>query len=1030
MSLNLSEWALKNRSLTIYFMAASVIAGVLTYLSLGRNEDPPFTFRTMVVAASWPGASLDETIKQVTERIERKIQETPYLDYVESYTKAGTTTIFVHLKGETPPREVPDIWYHVRKSVGDIRHTLPQGVVGPGFNDEFGDTYGIIFGFTADGFSHRELRDYVEEVRSELLHVKDVSKIELLGEQDERVFIEFSTEKLAGLGVDRSALAAALAAQNIVSPAGTIQTGDESLVLRTTGAFNSERDLADVTFVVNGRLIRLRDIATVRRELADPPEPIFRVNGTPGIGLAIAMRDGGDILVLGRNIDKAMKEIKAKLPLGIEAFQVANQPQTVNLAINEFTTSLWQAIAICMAVSVIALGLRAGTVVALSIPLTLAILFPIMKATGIDLQRISLGALIIALGLLVDSAMAAVDTMSTRIAQGDTKENAAAYAYKVLAMPMLTGSFVTAAGFVPIGFAKSSAGEYTFSIFAVVGLSLIVSWFVAVIFTPLHAVWLLKTPEKADKDQKQQEPGLLLRSFRSLLVGAMRWRWLTIAITLGAFAGAFLLLPFVSRQFFPPSDRPELMVDISLPQNASIYASRDASAKLEELLKGDPDVESWSTYVGRGAIRFYLPLNVQLRNDFFSQAVVIAKNLESRDRLQKKLEAILPEKFPSAVTRVSPLELGPPVGWPVQYRVSGPDKEEVRKIALRLAPVIASNPTVKDVNFDWIEPGREIRIRIDQDEARLLGLSTASIAAALNSVFKGVPVTQLRDDIYLIDVITRATDEQRVSLPRLRTLQIPLPRGGVIPLSQIATFEAEQEYPVVWRRDRVPTLTVQADMRAGQLPETAVTQLTPLISEINASLPRGYNIAVGGTVEESQKSQASVIAVVPAMLFLMITFLMIQLKSFSLLAIVLSVVPMGLIGIILALLLVGKPLGFVAILGTLALLGLIARNAIILIEQVIIERREGKNPWDAVVDASLSRFRPIVLTAVSTVLGLIPIAPTVFWGPMAYAMMGGLLVATALTLIFLPALYVAWFRIQGPSPAREAKPLDGKPLSA
>ena len=1026
MQFNLSQWSLTHRSFTIYCMIALVLAGTLSYLRLGRNEDPAFTFRTMVVFAGWPGANLNETLKQVTERLERTLQETPSLDHVESYTKAGRTTIFVTLKGETPPSKVPDIWYHVRKSVADMRHTLPSGVVGPGFNDEFGDTYGIIYGFTADGFSHRELRDYVENIRSKLLQVSDVSKIELLGEQDEKIFVEFSTEKLAGLGVDRAALAAALEAQNIVVPAGTIQTGNEAFALRTTGAFDSEKDLENVTFVVNGRLIRLRDIATVRRGLADPPQPMFRVNGEPAIGLAIAMREGGNILVLGRNIEKAMKEIKADLPLGVEASLVADQPQTVRHAIGDFMTSLWQAIAIVMAVSFLSLGVRAGTVVALSIPLTLAVVFPIMAMLGIDLQRISLGALIIALGLLVDDAMTTVDVMSSRLAQGDKKEDAASFAYKTLAFPMLTGSFVTAAGFVPIGFARSSAGEYTFSIFAVVTIALIVSWFVAVLYTPLLGVWLLKAPETKEADK----PGRIMQAFRSLLVGAMRARWLTIGVTLACFVAALLASPFVARQFFPPSDRPELLVDVRLPQNASIYASEDVAAKFDELLKGDADVESWSTYVGRGAIRFYLPLNVQLANDFFSQAVIVAKDLGARDRLQKKLETTLPEKFPSAISRVTPLELGPPVGWPVQYRVSGPDVNEVRNIALRLAPVIAANPAVKDVNFDWIEPARKVRIHIDQNEARLLGLSSQSIAAVLNSVVKGVPVTQLRDDIYLVDVISRATDEQRVSLSALRTLKIPLPNGGVVPLSQIARFEAEQEYPVVWRRDRVPTLTVQADMRPGELPEAAVGTLSPAIKEINASLPKGYQIAVGGTIEESAKSQASVMAVVPLMLFLMITFLMIQLQSFSLLALVLSVVPMGLIGIIVALLLVGKPLGFVAILGTLALLGLIARNAVILIEQIQSERAQGLNAWDAVVEASQSRFRPIMLTAISTVLGLIPIAPTVFWGPMAFAMMGGLLVATALTLLFLPALYVAWFRLEEPAGVLHVEALDHKPLGA
>jgi multidrug efflux pump subunit AcrB len=1007
---NLSEWALTHRSFVIFAMIAVTIAGLASYIRLGRSEDPAFTFRTMIVQASWPGATLDDTLQQVTERLERKLQEIRGLDYLRSYTSPGITTIFVNLKGSTKASEVPDIWYQVRKNVSDIRHTLPAGVVGPGFNDDFGDTYGLIYGFTADGFTHRELRDYVEDIRSRLLQVPDVSKIEILGAQDEQIFVEFSTKQLAGLGIDRAALIAALQTQNAVSPAGSLQTGNEKLLIRVSGAFRSENDILDVNFLSNGRLIRLRDIAEVRRALADPPQPMFRVNGKPAIGLAIAMRDGGDILALGRNVKKAIDESVADLPLGIDATLVSDQPVVVKTAIGEFMESLWQAIAIIMAVSVVSLGIRPGAVVALSIPLTMAIIFPIMELLGIDLQRISLGALIIALGLLVDDAMTTVDVMTSRLAAGDSKEQSATFAYRTLAFPMLTGSFVTAAGFVPIGFARSAAGEYTFSIFAVVSIALIVSWFVAVLFAPLMGVWLLKKPET--KEPAQQS--MILRIFRTVLVGAMRMRWLTIAVTLACFTASLLALPYVPRQFFPASDRPELVVDLTLPQNASIYASDQAAAKLDAILKDDPDVASWSTYVGRGAIRFYLPLNVQLANDFFSQAVVVAKNVAARERLHARLEKTLAEQLPSVVARVSPLELGPPVGWPVQYRVSGPDLAEVRTIALRLGQVMGTDAHVRLVNFDWMEPARKVRIQIDQDQARLLGLSSQALAEVLNTVMTGTPVTQVRDNIYLINVITRAQDEQRVSLSTLRALQLPLPNGRTVPLSQVASFDFEQEFPLIWRRQRVPTLTVRADIASDATPEAAVRSLAPAVEKVNASLPKGYRIEVGGTVEESAASQASVFAKVPLMLFLMLLFLMAQLHSFSRLALVLSIVPMGLIGIVTALLIFGRPLGFVAILGILALMGMIARNAVILIEQIETERAEGQGPWDAVVLGTLSRFRPIMLTAISTVLGFIPIAPTVFWGPMAFAIMGGLFVATMLTLIVLPALYVAWLRIKEP----------------
>jgi len=1001
---NLSGWALGQRSLVIYFMIVAVVAGVLSYHRLGRSEDPSFIIKTMVVQAAWPGATVEDTLKQVTERLERTLQETTHLDFLRSYTTAGVTTIFVNLKGSTSAKQVTDTWYQVRKSVGDMRHTLPAGVVGPGFNDEFGDTFGIIYGFTADGFTHRELRDDVEDVRSKLLNLPDVSKIEILGAQDERIFVEFSIKELAGLGIDRTALIGALQAQNVVRPAGAIQTGDEILSLRVSGAFRSEQDILDVNFAVGGRMLRLSDIAQVRRSYADPPQPLFRVNGQPAIGLAIAMREGGDILALGDNIKRAMARITSDLPVGIQPMLVADQAVTVENAISEFMTSLWQAVAIILAVSFISLGVRPGLVIAMSIPLTLAIVFSIMELTGIDMQRISLGALIIALALLVDDAMTTTDATLTRLAQGDDKVAAATFAFRTYAFAMLAGTLVTMAGFVPVGFAASSAGEYTFSLFAVVSIALIVSWFVAVIFAPLLGVYILSVPKT-----QAGGPGRVFRAFRGLLTLAVRVRWVTIALTLALFVASIFAIPLIPNQFFPSSDRPELLVDLRLPQNASIYASESVAHRFDAVLKDDPDVKRWSTYVGRGAIRFYLPLDVQLPNDFFTQAVIVAKDVKARERLRAKLEKVLANDFPSIVGRISPLELGPPVGWPVQYRVSGPDLGQVREIAFRLAQIVATNPQAEKVNFDWIEPAREVRIRIDQNEARQLGLSSQAIASVLNTVISGVAISQVRDDIYLVDVVVRANDEQRVSLSTLNALQVPLPNGRTVPLSQFASFEYAQDYPVVWRRDRVPTLTVQADVVRGALPETVIRGLTPAVEALRKSLPAPYSIVVGGTVEESQKSQASVIAVVPVMLLIMITVLMIQLQSFQRLFIVLSVGPLGLIGVVAALLISGRPLGFVAILGILALLGMITKNAVILIGQIEAERAAGKDVAEAAIDASSSRFRPIMLTAVSTVLGMIPIAPTVFWGPMAFAIMGGLLVATILTLVFLPTLYVAWF---------------------
>jgi multidrug efflux pump subunit AcrB len=1016
-SFNLSEWALRHRSLVAFFMLVIAVAGVESYLRLGRSEDPDFTVKTMVVQAEWPGATVGDTLEQITDRIESKLQETPNLDYLKSYTTPGRTTVFVYLKDSTPPAQVPDIWYQVRKKVGDIRNSLPQGIVGPGFNDEFGDTYGIVYGFTADGFTHRELRDHVDEIRKQLLQLPDISKIDVLGAQDERMYVEFSTEKLAGLGIDRTALIAALQAQNAVTPAGVVQTGDEKILVRVSGAFQSEQDILEVSFVANGRMIRLGDIARVTRGPADPAQPMFRANGREAIGLAIAMRKGGDILALGHNVAQAMTEITANLPVGIEPTLVADQPVTVEHAVDEFMEALWEAVAIVLAVSLVSLGLRAGAVVALAIPLVLAAVFVAMTFSGIDLQRISLGALIIALGLLVDDAMITVETMVTRLEHGDDKERAATFAYTSTAFPMLTGTLVTAAGFVPIGFARSAAGEYTFSIFAVVAIALVISWVVAVLFAPLLGVWILKKP----KAKHSGEPGPIMREFRRFLLLAMRARWITVLVTLALFGLALFGMRLVPQQFFPSSDRPELLVDLQLPENASIYATQDVAALLDKLLKDDQDVDHWSTYVGQGAVRFYLPLNVQLPNDFFAQAVVVTKGLEQRERVKARLEEALATDMPNVVGRVYPLELGPPVGWPLQFRVSGPEPDEVRAIAFKVAEDIGSTHGARNVNYNWMAPARTVRIRVDQDQARLVGLSSQDLAHSLNTALTGITATQVRSGIYLVDVLVRASAEQRVSLKTIRTLQVPLPNGRTVPLSQIASVDYGQEYPIIWRRDRRPTVTVQADIVPGTQAATVVQALEPKIAALNASLPSGYHIDVGGTVEESDKAQTSVAAVLSLMLVLTLTVLMVQLQGFNRLFLVLSVAPLGLIGVVAALLLSGKPLGFVALLGVLALTGMIARNSVILIDQVETEKANGRHPWDAVVEATTHRFRPILLTAAAAILGMIPIAPTIFWGPMAYAIMGGLAVATLLTLVFLPALYVIWFRIKRPQPDADLK---------
>ncbi|WP_138466765.1 efflux RND transporter permease subunit [Poseidonocella sp. HB161398] len=1017
MSANLSAWSLKNKALSLFFMGLVVVAGLMAFFNLGRDEDPPFTIRTMLVQANWPGATAEETLLQVTERLEQTLQETPGLDRIDSQTRPGTSTLFVHLRDTTPARDVPMIWQGVRNRVADMRHTLPQGVVGPGFNDEFGDTFGVIYGFTADGFSPRELRDYVEDIRSELLRVPDVAKIEMLGAQDETIFVEIDPAELAGFGIPAGAVREALRAQNLVSPGGTIRTGTDALTVNVSGAFTDEDDLRDIVLTAGDRRLRLGDVATISRGYADPPQPMFRVNGQDALGLAISMADGGDVIALGENLQARMAELTADLPVGIEPVLVANQPEIVDTAVAEFTESLWQAIAIVLVISFLALGVRAGLVVAIAIPLTMAAVFVVMQMVGIDLQRISLGALIIALGLLVDDAMTTVDAMSRRLAAGDDQLRAGSYAYEKLAFAMLSGALVTIAGFVPIGFAQSSAGEYTFSIFAVVGIALIASWVVAVLFVPVVGVAILRAPKTMDDRE-----GWMLTGYRKLLALAMRARLLVVLGTVGLFALSVLGMSLVQRQFFPPSDRVELLVDITMPQSSSIHGTRAAVDRFEDMLAEEEGIGHWSTYIGRGAIRFYLPLDVQTPAPFFAQLVLVTDSIEDRIRLQPELEKRLTEEFPEAITRVYALELGPPVGWPVQYRVTGSDLDRVRDLARQVASVVADAGDTRSISYNWMEPSREIEVVLDQDEARRLGLSASAVSDILNLYMSGSAVTQIRDGIFLIPVVTRAKGGQTLSPEVLASLQIPIAGGRTVPLSQFARLDYRLSDPLVQRRDRVAALTVQADITPGMEAATVVEKIEPLLQPLRDSLPAGYAIETGGLVEESAASQASVFAVVPLMLILVVTILMTQLRNFRLVGIVLFMAPLGLIGVVAALLLSGQPLGFVAILGVLALVGMIAKNAVILIEQIVDERRAGKPVRQAVADASASRVRPIALTAFSTVLGLIPIAFTVFWSAMAFAIMGGLAVASVFTLVVLPVLYDLVFNREGASETAGAAP--------
>ncbi|UVK93953.1 efflux RND transporter permease subunit [Pseudomonas atacamensis] len=1015
-SFNLSEWALKHQSFVWYLMFVGLLMGVFSYFNLGREEDPSFTIKTMVIQTKWPGATQEETLKQVTDRIEKKLEELDSLDYVKSYTRPGESTVYVYLRDTTSAEDIPQIWYQVRKKIDDIRGQFPQGIQGPGFNDEFGDVYGSVYAFTADGLTMRQLRDYVEQARAEIRSVPGLGKIEMVGQQDETIYLNFSTRKLAALGIDQRQVVQSLQSQNAVTPAGVIEAGPERISVRTSGQFESEKDLAEVNLKLNDRFYRLADIAEISRGYVDPATPEFRFDGKPAIGLAIAMQKGGNVQEFGKALHERIDQLTADLPVGVGVHTVSDQAVVVEEAVGGFTSALFEAVIIVLVVSFISLGVRAGLVVACSIPLVLAMVFVFMEYSGITMQRISLGALIIALGLLVDDAMITVEMMVTRLEMGESKEQAATFAYTSTAFPMLTGTLVTVAGFVPIGLNASSAGEYTFTLFAVIAVAMIVSWVVAVFFAPVIGVHILSDKVKAH----DAEPGRVGRAFNGGLLWAMRNRWWAIGVTVLLFVLAVFCMRFVQNQFFPASDRPEILVDLNLPQNASIDETRKAVDNLEATLKGDPDIVRWSTYIGQGAIRFYLPLDQQLQNPYYAQLVIVSKDFEAREALSQRLRERLHKDFVGIGSYVQALEMGPPVGRPIQYRVSGKDVDQVRKHAIDLATELDKNPHIGEIIYDWNEPGKVLRIDIAQDKARQLGLSSEDVANLMNSIVSGSPLTQVDDDIYLINVVGRAVDSERGTPETLQNLQIVTPSGTSIPLLAFATVRYELEQPLVWRRDRLPTITIKASVRDEIQPTDLVKLLKPSIDAFASKLPVGYKVATGGTVEESGKAQGPIAKVLPLMLFLMATFLMIQLHSVQKMFLVASVAPLGLIGVVLALVPTGTPMGFVAILGILALIGIIIRNSVILVTQIDEFEQKGYAPWDAVVEATEHRRRPILLTAAAASMGMIPIAREVFWGPMAYAMIGGIVVATLLTLLFLPALYVAWYKIR--EPQKDEKP--------
>ncbi|MCW5750515.1 MAG: efflux RND transporter permease subunit [Alphaproteobacteria bacterium] len=1026
---NLSAWGLRHQTLVLFLVLASLAAGLSSYFSLGRAEDPEFTIKTMVVSAYWPGASAREMELQVADRLEKKLQEVPWFDHVTSYSRPGESLLKVNLRPDMPKSAVPDAWYQVRKKLGDIRANLPQGVQGPFFNDEFGDTFGTIYAFSGEDFSQAELRHIVEEARQRLLRLPDVSKVETVGLQEERIFVEFSHRRLASLGITAQQIFDSLQRYTGVSAAGMIETPTDRVRLRIAGNADSVEEIGEVPVLAAGRTLRIGDIAEIRRGYQDPPSFAMRWNGRPVVGLAVSMAKGGDILELGTRLNAEIERLRAELPVGVEVDKVADQPRVVRDSIGEFLKVLLEALAIVLAVSFISLGLRTGVVVALSVPLVLAITFVLMEVLGIDLHRISLGALIIALGLLVDDAIIAVEMMMVKMEQGYDRIRAATFAYTSTAFPMLTGTLITAAGFLPVGFARSAAGEYTNAIFWVVGISLIVSWLVAVLFTPYLGYRLLPDPKAGKHGEGDLYDRPLYRLVRRAVVWCVTWRKTVILLTLLAFALSAFSFRFVQQQFFPASARLELLVDLRLPNGASFAATEKATARLEKELTGDPDVVNWVAYVGGGTPRFYLALNPELRNANYAQFVIMTSGLEARERLLARLNGLFESGFEELRGRVTRLENGPPVGYPVQFRVIGPDPAKIREIAGQVRDIMRASPHARDVNLEWNELSKAVRIELDRERARQLGIDPQALSGTLNTLMSGLRVAQFREGTELIDIVARAVPAERVGLDELEGVNVGTANGTSVPLGQIARISYGLEEPILWRRNRDTMIAVRADVAPGVQAPSVTAEIEPRLATLRASLPIGYRIEVGGAVEESARSQQSIFKLMPLMALIMVTLLMIQLQSFQKLLLVLLTAPLGLIGVTGALLVSGQPFGFVAMLGVISLAGMIMRNSVILVDQIDQDLARGLTMAEAIVGATTRRARPIVLTALTAILAMIPLSRSVFWGPMAIAIMGGLAVATLLTLFFLPALYAAWFCVPIRADAPQAVP-DAVPAPA
>ncbi|WP_044099695.1 efflux RND transporter permease subunit [Acinetobacter pittii] len=1038
MKFNLSEWALNNKGIVLYFMLLLGIIGAISYSKLSQSEDPPFTFKVMVVQTYWPGATAKEVSTLVTDRIEKELMTTGQYDKIMAYSRPGESMVTFVAKDSLTSAQIPDVWYNVRKKVNDIRHELPNGVQGPFFNDEFGDTFGNIYVLTGKDFDYALLKEYADRLQLQLQRVKDVSKVELIGLQDQKIWVEISNTKAVQLGIPVTAIQEALQKQNSMASAGFFETGTDRIQIRVSGHLQDIDEIKKTPLLVGDKTIQLGDVADVYRGFSQPAQPRMRFMGENGIGIAVSMRKGGDIIALGKNLETEFAQLQKTLPLGMKLQKVSDQPVAVQRSIHEFVKVLAEAVIIVLLVSFFSLGFRTGLVVAFSIPLVLAMTFAGMSLFDVGLHKISLGALILALGLLVDDAIIAVEMMAIKMEQGYSRIKAAGFAWKTTAFPMLTGTLITAAGFLPIATAQSSTGEYTRSIFQVVTIALLVSWIAAVLFVPYlgekllpdftklghQAPWYVRLWARLTKKPQPQtvaisqdhhydpyQSSFYLR-FRKMVEFCVTYRKTVIATTVGIFVLSVLMFKMVPQQFFPPSNRAEILVDLKLEEGASLTATEQAVKKVEKFLSKQKGIDNYVAYVGTGSPRFYLPLDQQLPQASFAQFVVLASSLDDRDDIRRSLETQIKQLLPQVRTRVSLLENGPPVGYPLQYRVSGEDLNLVRKEAQQVAKVMSENPNTTNVHLDWGEPSKIISIQIDQDRARQMGVSSLDLANFINASITGSAIEQYREKRELIEIRLRGDQAERVEVASLASLAVPTNNGTTVPLAQIAKIEYKFEDGLIWHRNRLPTITVRADIRTQLQPATVVGELAESMDKLRAELPSGYLIEVGGTVEESARGQDSVNAGMPLFLAVVMTLLMIQLKSLSRSTIVLLTAPLGLIGVVLFLLLFNKPFGFVAMLGTIALSGMIMRNSLILIDQIEQDRQAGHPTWEAIIEATVRRFRPIILTALAAVLAMIPLSRSIFFGPMAVAIMGGLIVATLLTLFFLPALYAAWFKVK------------------